>query len=142
MPCSTGWPRPALALPTRGWRSPARCWTRPASWPPAPTWWRRSDSPSGCWTCWPSAARYRQRGCERGGASIHRVRPYGRRGSVTELQQHAPVDQAVAARAFWLREPGAGEIRNLRLTEPGADEVLVRALRSGVSRGTETLVFR
>jgi len=61
---------------------------------------------------------------------------------VTELQQHAPADQAVAARAFWLREPGAGEIRALRLSEPGANEVLVRALRSGVSRGTEMLVFR
>ena len=28
------------------------------------------------------------------------------------------------------------------LPEPGADEVLVRTLYSGVSRGTETLVFR
>ena len=46
------------------------------------------------------------------------------------------------AQAFWLREPGLGEIRPVPLPEPGPDEVLVRTLRSGVSRGTETLVFR
>ncbi|MBY8870425.1 zinc-binding alcohol dehydrogenase [Micromonospora sp. PLK6-60] len=45
------------------------------------------------------------------------------------------------AEAFWLRSPGAGEIRPVRLPEPGPDEVLVRARYSGVSRGTETLVF-
>jgi NADPH:quinone reductase-like Zn-dependent oxidoreductase len=45
------------------------------------------------------------------------------------------------ARAFWLREPGAGEIRSTTLAEPGPEEVLVRTLHSGVSRGTETLVF-
>ena len=48
----------------------------------------------------------------------------------------------VDARAFWLRAPGHGEIRPVRLPEPGRDEVIVRTLRSGVSRGTETLVFR
>ena len=47
-----------------------------------------------------------------------------------------------AARAFWLREPGAGEIRSVPLPEPGPDDVVVRTLRSGVSRGTEGLVFR
>src|SRR5215212_3708059 len=46
------------------------------------------------------------------------------------------------ARAFWTREPGQGEIRSVRLPEPGPDDVLVRALVSGISRGTETLVFR
>jgi threonine dehydrogenase-like Zn-dependent dehydrogenase len=46
------------------------------------------------------------------------------------------------AHAFWLRAPGFGEIRSVTLPEPGRDEVLVRTLRSGVSRGTETLVFR
>ena len=49
---------------------------------------------------------------------------------------------AVGARAFWLREPGAGEIRPVDLPEPAPGEVLVRTLRSAVSRGTETLVFR
>ena len=46
------------------------------------------------------------------------------------------------ARAFWLREPGVGEIRPVALPEPGPGEVLVRTLYSGISRGTETLVFR
>jgi len=46
------------------------------------------------------------------------------------------------ADAFWVREPRRGEIRAERLPEPGPGEVLVRTLHSGVSRGTETLVFR
>jgi NADPH:quinone reductase-like Zn-dependent oxidoreductase len=45
------------------------------------------------------------------------------------------------ALAYWLCRPGVGEIRPVRLPEPGAGDVLVRALHSGVSRGTETLVF-
>ncbi|HET8960227.1 zinc-binding alcohol dehydrogenase [Nocardioides sp.] len=45
------------------------------------------------------------------------------------------------AQAFWLREPGAGEIRSVALAAPGPDEVAVRTLRSAVSRGTESLVF-
>ena len=45
------------------------------------------------------------------------------------------------ARAFWISRPGAGEIRPVALPEPGDGEVLVRTLHSGVSRGTETLVF-
>ncbi|MFG2288495.1 MULTISPECIES: dehydrogenase [unclassified Streptomyces] len=44
--------------------------------------------------------------------------------------------------AFWLSAPGRGELRPVPLPEPGSDEVLVRTLYSGVSRGTETLVFR
>ncbi|MBE1500726.1 threonine dehydrogenase-like Zn-dependent dehydrogenase [Amycolatopsis lexingtonensis] len=44
--------------------------------------------------------------------------------------------------AFWVQRPGVGELREERLPEPGSDEVLVRTLCSGVSRGTETLVFR
>ena len=46
------------------------------------------------------------------------------------------------ARAFWLREPGVGEIRPVRVPAPGDGQVLVRTLRTGVSRGTESLVFR
>jgi threonine dehydrogenase-like Zn-dependent dehydrogenase len=46
------------------------------------------------------------------------------------------------AQAFWLRAPGRAEIRPATLPEPGPDDVLVRTLRSGVSRGTETLVYR
>jgi threonine dehydrogenase-like Zn-dependent dehydrogenase len=46
------------------------------------------------------------------------------------------------ALAFWLREPGVGEIRPVGVPDPGAGEVRVRTLHSGISRGTESLVFR
>ncbi|MGY1639965.1 zinc-binding alcohol dehydrogenase [Geodermatophilus sp. SYSU D00703] len=46
------------------------------------------------------------------------------------------------ARAFWLRAPGEGEIRPVAVPQPGPEDVEVRTLYSGVSRGTETLVFR
>jgi 2-desacetyl-2-hydroxyethyl bacteriochlorophyllide A dehydrogenase len=46
------------------------------------------------------------------------------------------------ARAYWLRRPGVGEIRSVELAEPGPGDLLVRTLRSGISRGTELLVFR
>ncbi|RNL80154.1 zinc-dependent alcohol dehydrogenase [Nocardioides marmorisolisilvae] len=44
-------------------------------------------------------------------------------------------------RAFWV-SPGRGEIRTVDVAEPGPGQVRVRSLHSGVSRGTETLVFR
>ena len=47
-----------------------------------------------------------------------------------------------AARAFWLMEPGRGEIRAAPVPEPGADDVRVRTLWSAISRGTESLIFR
>lgn len=47
-----------------------------------------------------------------------------------------------SARAFWLRSPSHGEIRDVVLPDPGDGDVVVRTPRSGVSRGTETLVFR
>jgi threonine dehydrogenase-like Zn-dependent dehydrogenase len=46
------------------------------------------------------------------------------------------------AYAFWLRSPGCGEIRSVTLPKLGEGDVLVRTVRSGVSRGTEMLVFR
>jgi hypothetical protein len=46
------------------------------------------------------------------------------------------------ARAFWIAAPGRGEIRDETLPAPATDEVVVRALFSGVSRGTEALVFQ
>jgi len=45
------------------------------------------------------------------------------------------------ALAFWLAFPGKGELRPARVPSPGPGEVLVRTLHTGVSRGTETLVF-
>ena len=47
-----------------------------------------------------------------------------------------------AARAFWSRPPGHGEIRTVDLPPTGTGEVLVRTLFSGISRGTEALVWR
>ncbi|MEU4517477.1 zinc-binding alcohol dehydrogenase [Amycolatopsis sp. NPDC024027] len=44
--------------------------------------------------------------------------------------------------AFWVQSPGSGQLCEVRLPAPGPDDVLVRTLCSGVSRGTETLVFR
>ena len=45
------------------------------------------------------------------------------------------------ARAFWVAEPGRGEIRTEHLPPPAADDVVVRTLYTGISRGTEALVF-
>ncbi|BEL07504.1 zinc-binding alcohol dehydrogenase [Actinoplanes sichuanensis] len=49
---------------------------------------------------------------------------------------------ALQARAFWMTCPGTGEIRPERVPDPGPGDVVVRTLHSGVSRGTETLVFQ
>jgi NADPH:quinone reductase-like Zn-dependent oxidoreductase len=46
------------------------------------------------------------------------------------------------ARAFWVTAPGHGEIRAQRLRSPAPGELLIRTLRSAISRGTESLVFR
>src|SRR5207237_4520253 len=48
----------------------------------------------------------------------------------------------VEARAFWIAAPGRGEIREERLRVPSSDDVVVRAMYSGISRGTEALVFQ
>jgi threonine dehydrogenase-like Zn-dependent dehydrogenase len=55
-----------------------------------------------------------------------------------------PVDmgQENTARAFWIQAPGSGAVRTEVLPRPAAGEVLVRARWSGISRGTESLVFR
>ena len=45
------------------------------------------------------------------------------------------------ARAFWVAAPGRGEIRPQVLRSPADDDVVVQALFSGISRGTEALVF-
>lgn len=46
------------------------------------------------------------------------------------------------ARQFWVEAPGRATIRSAPLPPPGSGEVLVRALFSGISRGTESLVYR
>ena len=46
-----------------------------------------------------------------------------------------------AARAFWTVAAGQGALRDEVLPAPNPDQLLIRALASGVSRGTEALVF-
>jgi len=45
-------------------------------------------------------------------------------------------------RACWVEAPGRAGLRPAALAAPGPGEVLVRTLHSGISRGTELLVFR
>lgn len=54
----------------------------------------------------------------------------------------ANMAQGNTARAFWVQAPGSGAILTEPLLRPASGEVTVRAACSGVSRGTESLVFR
>ena len=45
-------------------------------------------------------------------------------------------------RSFWVAAPGRGEVRSAPGRNPNDGEVAIRALASGVSRGTEALVFQ
>src|SRR5262245_3474130 len=45
------------------------------------------------------------------------------------------------AQAFWTTGAGLGEVRDQMVADPLPTEVMVRALHSGISRGTESLVF-
>ncbi|HST85611.1 MAG TPA: zinc-binding alcohol dehydrogenase [Kineosporiaceae bacterium] len=51
-------------------------------------------------------------------------------------------DPQSRATAYWTVAPGRGELREQLLAPPGPGEALVRALHSGISRGTELLVHR
>src|SRR5688572_1856005 len=44
--------------------------------------------------------------------------------------------------ALWWTAPRVGELRTESLPPPGPDEVAVRAVASGISAGTELLVYR
>ncbi len=46
------------------------------------------------------------------------------------------------SRALWYESPGRAVLRDQVMQSPGPDQILVRALWSGLSRGTERLVFR
>lgn len=46
-----------------------------------------------------------------------------------------------AARALWMTGPEQSDIRAMDLPAPREGEVLIRTLQSGISRGTEALVF-
>lgn len=51
------------------------------------------------------------------------------------------VSQPVTARALWIEAAGRCDLRAEIIPLPGPGEVLVRTLYSGISRGTESLVF-
>ncbi len=85
------------------------------------------------------------------GRAVER-REHGERGE--EARQRAAPAAAVASPgyrspdahdrpgAFWQLAPGQGALRTAPLSAPGPGDVLVRAVRSGISRGTELLVWR
>ncbi len=50
--------------------------------------------------------------------------------------------ESLSARQFWIRSPGHGEIVNASIPSRRQHEVLVRTFFTGISRGTESLVFR
>ena len=52
------------------------------------------------------------------------------------------MSETQTARQFWIQSPGRGEIVSAELPARQDYQVLVRTLYSGVSRGTESLVFR
>lgn len=45
------------------------------------------------------------------------------------------------ASAFWVTGAGTGELRTERLPTPAANQLVIRTLRSGISKGTELQVF-
>ncbi len=47
----------------------------------------------------------------------------------------------ITAESFWTIAPGRGELRSVQVPAPGAQEVRLRTLYTGISRGTESLVF-
>jgi NADPH:quinone reductase-like Zn-dependent oxidoreductase len=51
------------------------------------------------------------------------------------------MSNSTESRSFWVIESGRGQILTEALAEPKEGEVLVRTLYSGISRGTEALVF-
>ena len=56
--------------------------------------------------------------------------------------QTPPAGETVDAAAIWYVDDKMPVIRPVALSEPAANEVLVEALVSGISRGTESLVFQ
>jgi hypothetical protein len=77
-------------------------------------------------------------------AAARPLPPGGAPGTATlDPRNHAPSMAPIPSRQFWLRSPGIGEIRARELDVPaGGPAVRVRTLFSGISRGTESLVFR
>jgi NADPH:quinone reductase-like Zn-dependent oxidoreductase len=49
--------------------------------------------------------------------------------------------ETIHTRQFWIRSPGQGAVVDHAIAPPGPGELLVEASYSGISRGTEALVF-
>ncbi len=60
---------------------------------------------------------------------------------MSEAESPISADRPLTAQAFWLTGPHQGELRTEYLDEPGPDELLLHGGWSGVSRGTEGLVW-
>ena len=50
-------------------------------------------------------------------------------------------ERSIAARALWFTGPGQAQFRDAPLPHSQPGDVRVRAVISGISRGTESLVF-
>lgn len=61
--------------------------------------------------------------------------------AVSVNKEQRPAMPSNTAQAFWTTGPSAAEIRSAALPQPSASDVVVRTLYSGISRGTESLVF-
>jgi NADPH:quinone reductase-like Zn-dependent oxidoreductase len=57
------------------------------------------------------------------------------------MTQRRSTGKIQTARALWYVEPGVAELRPEQLANPKPDEARVRTLFSGISRGTERLIF-
>src|SRR5262245_29653396 len=63
-------------------------------------------------------------------------------GGGDKIMAAQPGDDARTARALWYAARGTVELREVPLPPLGAGEARVRTLFSGISRGTERLVFQ
>ncbi len=63
-------------------------------------------------------------------------------GTDTTTRATTRATPRATTRAFWIAAPGCGELRAEPLRAAGPGEASVRTLYSGVSRGTEALVFQ
>ena len=62
--------------------------------------------------------------------------------AASPTSKHVTYEAKRTAQALWIAGPGRAELREELLPELEPGQVLVRALYSGISRGTEALVFR
>lgn len=78
------------------------------------------------------------------GANREMSKPYKKKhnsGSGTAARQ-SPPQESVTSRSLWFSGPRAIEIREKQVQPPGEGEAQIRAICSGISHGTEMLVYR